>query len=228
MTLRVGAFGPAILTLCPAFALALALGGCHGGEGPREAPGVSVAAASDGVPAWELVYDLEVDGNADLWAVSASVAEPRRLTSSPGYDGMARFTPDGERIVFSSERTGDWQLFEIATGGGEARRIRTNDATEYQADPSADGQKLAFLTDLDGPERLVTMDFATGQIYDIRLRVTASHITAWIAGRRVVHEDIRGHQLSLRPEVELCRPLGLASFLTTGAFTRWRWRRLPE
>ena len=104
MTLRVGAFGPAILTLC--LGLALALGGCQGGEGPREAPGVSVAAPSDGVPAWELVYDLEVDGNADLWAVSASVAEPRRVTSSPGYDGMARFTPDGERIVFSSERDG--------------------------------------------------------------------------------------------------------------------------
>jgi TolB protein len=166
VTLRVGAFGPAILTLC--LGLALALGGCKRGERPRQAPpGVSVAAASDGGSAWELVYDLEVDGNADLWVVSASVAEPRRLTNSPGYDGMARFTPDGQRIVFSSERTGNWQLFEIATGGGAARRIRSNDATEYQADPSADGRTLAFLTDLDGPERLVTMDLATGQLREL-------------------------------------------------------------
>ncbi len=158
--------------------LTLGLGGCGRGDGPRETPRGAVAAASDASgPAWELVYDLEVDGNADLYEVSASEAEPRRLTASPGYDGMARFTPDGARIVFSSERTGDWQLFEIAAEGGEARRIRTNEATEYQADPSADGKKLAFLTDLDGPERLVTMDFATG-----RLRELVRHGTRTIFG----------------------------------------------
>ena len=96
MTLRVDLPGPVILSLC----LGLTLGGCERGERPREAPGVSVAAASDGGPAWELVYDLEVDGNADLWAVSASGAEPRRLTRSPGYDGMARFTPESRQAEF--------------------------------------------------------------------------------------------------------------------------------
>jgi TolB protein len=80
---------------------------------------------------------------------------------------MARFTPDGERIIFSSRRTGHWQLFEMAAEGGEARRIRTNEATEYQADPSPDGKTLAFLTNLDSPERLVTMEFASGELREL-------------------------------------------------------------
>jgi Tol biopolymer transport system component len=101
------------------------------------------------------VYDVQIGENADLYVISASDAAPRRLTESPGYDGMARYTPDGERIVFSSERTGHWQLFDIPAEGGEARRLRTNGATEYQADPSPDGETLAFLTNLEGPERLV-------------------------------------------------------------------------
>jgi TolB protein len=155
--------GAAVVTL---LALALSLGVCSRESGPdrREA---SPPAADGSGSAWELVYDLEVDGDADLFVVAAGEETPRRLTDSPGYDGMGRFTPDGERIIFSSERTGHWQLFEIAPEGGEARRIRANRATEYQADPSPDGKTLAFLTDLDGPERLVTMDFATGELREL-------------------------------------------------------------
>jgi Tol biopolymer transport system component len=146
-------------------ALAIAVGAC---ERERERPNPPPPAAEAGPgPAWELVYDLEVDGDADLFTISSSDAIPRRLTESPGYDGMARYTPDGARIVFSSERTGHWQLFEIAAEGGEARRLRTNDATEYQHDTSPDGTTLAFLTDLDGPERLVTMDLATGLLREL-------------------------------------------------------------
>jgi Tol biopolymer transport system component len=145
-------------------ALAIALGAC---ERDRARPQTPPAAADGTGSAWELVYDLEIEEDADLFLVSASGGEPKRLTDSPGYDGMGRFTPDGARIIFSSKRTGQWQLFEIAAQGGEARRIRVNEATEYQADPSPDGKTLAFLTDLDGPERLVTMDFADGGLREL-------------------------------------------------------------
>jgi Tol biopolymer transport system component len=147
-------------------ALALVPGAC---VRDRERPETPPAAADETGSAWELVYDLEVEGDADLFVVSASRGEPKRLTDSPGYDGMGRFTPDGARIIFSSQRTGHWQLFEIASEGGEARRIRVNEATEYQADPSPDGKTLAFLTDLDGPERLVTMDFGDGGLRELVL-----------------------------------------------------------
>ncbi|MCG6922617.1 MAG: hypothetical protein LJF15_16250 [Acidobacteria bacterium] len=150
-------------------ALVLGLGGCGrgGDQSRRETPVVAAAVPGDTGSAWELVYDLEIEGDADLYVISSAEATPRRLSESPGYDGMGRFTPDGTRIIFSSERTGNWQLFEIAPEGGEARRIRVNQATEYQADPSPDGTTLAFLTNLDGPERLVTMDLGSGALREL-------------------------------------------------------------
>jgi Tol biopolymer transport system component len=150
-----------------ALVVTAALAACQGqGQGEGSPPPLAEA-GEDSRAAWELVYDLEVGGNADLFVVSAAEQTPRRLTETPGYDGMARFAPSGERIVFSSERTGHWQLFEIPAGGGEARRIRTNGATEYQADPSPDGRSLAFLTNLDGPERLVVTDLSSGDLREL-------------------------------------------------------------
>jgi len=90
----------------------------------------------------ELVYERDVDGNVDLYLIPAGGGAERRLTDDPGEDGLARWTPDGKRIVFSSKRTGNWQLWEMAAEGGEARRLRSNGATEYQSDVSPDGKRF--------------------------------------------------------------------------------------
>ena len=95
------------------------------------------------------------------------------------------------------------------------------------------GGTVVGLSSIDGEDAeqghtSLLMDFVRERSYGIRLRVTQSHITAWIDDERVIHEDYRGHDLSLRPEVELSKPLGLASYSTTGAFTIWRWRPLSE
>jgi len=145
--------------------LAVAVAACEAGTAP--APGPATPAGGGPQTAWELVYDLEEAGRTDLYTVGASGGTPRRLTDDPAYDGMARYTPDGSRIVFSSQRGGHWQLWDIAADGGEPRRIRANGAVEYQADPSPDGRQLAFLSQLDGPERLVLTDSAGQGLRDL-------------------------------------------------------------
>jgi Tol biopolymer transport system component len=116
---------------------------------------------------FELVFEREVNGNLDLYLIPAGGGAERRLTDTPGEDGLARWSPDGERILFTSLRTGNYQLFEVPAGGGPAKRLRTNAATEYQADYSPDGKQLAFLTNLGGSERLVLQDLATGALRDL-------------------------------------------------------------
>ena len=107
--------------------------------------------SGDGSSRFELVFEREVAGNLDLYLIPAGGGQERRLTDAPGEDGLARFSPDGERILFTSLRTGNYQLYEVPAAGGAARRIRTNAATEYQADYSPDGHRLAFLSNLGGP-----------------------------------------------------------------------------
>lgn len=53
--------------------------------------------------------------------------------------------------------------------------------------------------------------------YKIRLRVTKKRIQAWIDGQKMVDLAIKGRKLSIRPEVELSQPFGIASWKTTAA-----------
>jgi TolB protein len=146
---------------------AVAPGGC--GRDRRERrhrPGVTLAQGGAGTR-WELAYEREVGGNLDIYVIPAGGGPERRLTTDPASDGLARWTPDGRRIVFTSDRSGTPQIWEVPAEGGEARRVRTNAATEYQADPSPDGRQLAFLSNLDGPERLVVLDRPSGSVREL-------------------------------------------------------------
>lgn len=58
----------------------------------------------------------------DLWTASSDGGEAIRLTTDPGRDVFPRFTPDGNRIVFSSDRSGSLQVFSMPAGGGEPLR----------------------------------------------------------------------------------------------------------
>jgi hypothetical protein len=61
------------------------------------------------------------------------------------------------------------------------------------------------------------MQFENGHWYHIRLLVSEKNITAWIDTSKVVDLDLAGRRLSIRPEVELSRPFGIASWNTTAA-----------
>jgi dipeptidyl aminopeptidase/acylaminoacyl peptidase len=62
----------------------------------------------------------------DLWLVPADgSAPPRRLTTGPGRESDAAWSPDGRRIAFSAKRAGDdvAQVYVLELTGGEARRV---------------------------------------------------------------------------------------------------------
>lgn len=68
--------------------------------------------------------------------------------------------------------------------------------------------------------------FELGRDYTARIAVTATAITATLDGEPLCRTDRQGTALSLRPEVLLSRPLGIASFATQAAVRSVRWRPL--
>ena len=80
----------------------------------------------------------------------------------------------------------------------------------------------------DASENLTssTMDFKNHQWYRVRIRVTDAAIEAWIDGRQVVNQPRKDHKFGIRIEVELCRPLGISTWDTTGAVRNIRLRAL--
>jgi hypothetical protein len=71
--------------------------------------------------------------------------------------------------------------------------------------------------------------FKDKEWYTIRLRVEAAQIQAWINRERVVNVQTRGKELSLRPgEIEISKPLGIATFRTGAEFRKLCLRRLSS
>ena len=70
------------------------------------------------------------------------------------------------------------------------------------------------------------MSFEQGRWYHLRIRVGRQRIEVWIDGERVVTQDIEGRKIGIRPEVDLSRPMGIASWRTRAALRGIRLRRL--
>lgn len=89
---------------------------------------------------------------------------------------------------------------------------------------------LSNIDDRDASENETTkyMTFKNGVWYRIRLRVTPDRITAWIDDKKMVDQVITGRKISTRPETDLCKPFGIASWDTRAALRNIEVRRLTE
>ena len=77
-----------------------------------------------------MVYDLQRD-------------TPTLLTFDPGVDSSPIWSPDGQRVVFSSDRDGTPNIYsKAADGTGLAERLTTSDSIQRPQSWSADGQSL--------------------------------------------------------------------------------------
>src|SRR5262245_17206599 len=54
----------------------------------------------------------------DLWQVSASGGVARRLTTHPGEEKFAAFSPDGKTLAFSADYEGPTEVYTMPAAGG--------------------------------------------------------------------------------------------------------------
>lgn len=71
-----------------------------------------------------------------------------------------------------------------------------------------------------------SMEFQNGRWYSVRIRVTPAKIEAWLDDRRIITQDLKGNKIDIRLEMELSKPLGVASWKTKSALRDLRVRRL--
>ncbi len=69
--------------------------------------------------------------------------------------------------------------------------------------------------DADNNETKIMKAFDTGVWYNIKLQVSDSTIVAWVDNEKLVDFNYLGRELFVRPEVELSRPFGICSWITT-------------
>ena len=76
---------------------------------------------------------------------------------------------------------------------------------------------LSSIDGLDASENKTKLlrTFKRDQWYRVRIRVTGERIEVWIDDKQVVNQPTKGKKISIRPECDLCKPLGIATWRTT-------------
>ncbi len=93
------------------------------------------------------------------------------------------------------------------------------------------GGGVVGLSSLDGQDAANNdttkyMNFDNGRWFAIRVRVTERRIQCWIDDDSVVDVETKDRRISIRPEVESSRPLGVAAWSTAAALKNIRLRKL--
>jgi tricorn protease len=98
----------------------------------------------------QIAFTGDYDGTHGVFVVPAAGGQPRRLTYHSADADVHGWTPDGERILFSSFRTafasGVIQLFTVPLEGGFATQIPLVRAAEGSISP--DGARIAYVPNL--------------------------------------------------------------------------------
>lgn len=78
---------------------------------------------------------------------------------------------------------------------------------------------LSSIDGSDASENETTryQEFTSGKWHQVRVRVTQDKIEAWLDGKQMADVETKDRKISIRPEVELSRPLGVSCFSTTAA-----------
>ncbi|QGY42513.1 DUF1080 domain-containing protein [Maribellus comscasis] len=93
------------------------------------------------------------------------------------------------------------------------------------------GGPVVGLSTIDGKdasenETQIMMSFEKDKWYKIRLQVSDQKIMAWIDEKNVLDFETADHKISIRPEVSLSCPLGIATWNTTGVLRNIRMKKL--
>jgi hypothetical protein len=90
---------------------------------------------------------------------------------------------------------------------------------------------ISSVDDLDASEN-ETMNisgFEEERWYKVRVRVTDKKIEAWIDDEMMVDLVRKDRKISLRPgDIELCKPIGIASFITRAKYRNIAWKNLDK
>ena len=96
---------------------------------------------------------------ADVWRMRADGTGLVNLTAgTPGNDGLAEFSADGNTFVFRSGRTGNFDIYLADADGTHVRNLTAHPGSDTFPALSPRGDQVAFISDRNG-----VLDAATGR-----------------------------------------------------------------
>ena len=126
----------------------------QGGEAPLAAPADACAELNLSPDGTQVAVAVQNPANRDLWVYDLARGARERLTLDPALDFSRVWSPNGERVAFSSSRDGGGMFWKAADGTGDVERL-TDAALQAPLAFSPDGMTLVFQV------------FNTGTLFDL-------------------------------------------------------------
>ena len=106
---------------------------------------------------------LEEGAPSDLYIFNPSTKVLKKLTSEGVGSGKVpsgpNWSPDGEKIIFSSGRSGDWEIYIMnSDGSNQINLTNSPGSNEGSAKWSPDGNQIAFTSDVTGKSEIYVMN----------------------------------------------------------------------
>lgn len=125
-----------------------------------------------------------------------------RLTNSPGVDDYPTWSPDGERIAYSSERDGHWEIVSADLGSGLETALTQGPSFDFWPVWSPDGSKIAFTRaatfSLEDDREICVMDADGGKLLNLSQNPAKDQWPVWSPdGTRVVFYSNRDGRTEL-------------------------------
>jgi Tol biopolymer transport system component len=114
-------------------------------------------------PSWsesgKIAFDNGGPTSGDIFVVNPDGSGLEQLTHSPAARNIRPdWSPNGQKIAFTSRRDGNDEIYVMNANGSEPTRLTSNGSSDIAPAWSLDGKKIVFQSDRDGDTELYSMN----------------------------------------------------------------------
>jgi TolB protein len=127
----------------------------------------------------QIAYTSFMRNNPDLY-VAAGPGRPRKVSSQPGMNTGASWSPDGSQIALTLSKDGNPEIYIIrASDGGIVRRLTNDKAIDTSPSWSPDGGSIAFVSDRNGGPQIFVVPAGGGAASQVSFNGSYNTTPTW-------------------------------------------------
>ncbi|MEN2752358.1 Xaa-Pro aminopeptidase [Psychrobacter sp. FBL11] len=150
-------------------------------------------------PAWSadgqlLAYSKQTPRqNPKIYIYDVGRQTHNLVVGTEGSNLSPSFSPDGQKLLYSSTVGGDADIYEMHLDSGKTKQLTTLPSTEVQPSYASDGQSFVYTSDKKnaGRPRIYRYDFATRNATQITMKDYAASPQLSFDGQRLAYLNDR-------------------------------------